>query len=284
MTYNYLGDYMSFIYLFLIGILIGTAMIIPGVSGSVIAVIFGVYDKSITALTNLFKNFKKNIIYLFVLGSGILTGAVWFSNVMMFLYEKCEIVTKLSFVGLILGGVPYLIKEIKSKDNQKINFLALLLTFLLSVLFWYISQNVLKINFNVESSSYLVKFLLLFLSGIIYSIGKIIPGVSGSFLLIIIGMYEFVLSLISNPIHMVVRNFNKVVPFLLGFILGIIILLKLVNNLLEKKFSLTYSIIIGFVLGSVWALVPKFNFSKEYVIGIIIMIFSFTLSYKLSKK
>lgn len=284
MTYNYLGDYMSFIYLFLIGILIGTAMIIPGVSGSVIAVIFGVYDKSITALTNLFKNFKKNIIYLFVLGSGILTGAVWFSNVMMFLYEKCEIVTKLSFVGLILGGVPYLIKEIKSKDNEKINFLALLLTFLLSVLFWYISQNVLKINFNVESSSYLVKFLLLFLTGIIYSIGKIIPGVSGSFLLIIIGMYEFVLSLISNPIHMAVRNFNKVVPFLLGFILGIIILLKLVNNLLEKKFSLTYSIIIGFVLGSVWALVPKFNFSKEYVIGIIIMIFSFTLSYKLSKK
>lgn len=284
MTYNYLGDYMSFIYLFLIGILIGTAMIIPGVSGSVIAVIFGVYDKSITALTNLFKNFKKNIIYLFILGSGILTGAVWFSNVMMFLYEKCEIVTKLSFVGLILGGVPYLIKEIKSKDNEKINFSALLLTFLLSVLFWYISQNVLKINFNVESSSYLVKFLLLFLSGIIYSIGKIIPGVSGSFLLIIIGMYEFVLSLISNPIHMVVRNFNKVVPFLLGFILGIIILLKLVNNLLEKKFSLTYSIIIGFVLGSIWALVPNFNFSKEYVIGIIIMIFSFTLSYKLSKK
>lgn len=284
MAYNYLGDYMSFIYLFLIGILIGTAMIIPGVSGSVIAVIFGVYDKSITALTNLFKNFKKNIIYLFVLGSGILTGAVWFSNVMMFLYEKCEIVTKLSFVGLILGGVPYLIKEIKSKDNEKINFLALLLTFLLSVLFWYISQNVLKINFNVESSSYLVKFLLLFLTGIIYSIGKIIPGVSGSFLLIIIGMYEFVLSLISNPIHMVVRNFNKVVPFLLGFILGIIILLKLVNNLLEKKFSLTYSIIIGFVLGSIWALVPNFNFSKEYVIGIIIMIFSFTLSYKLSKK
>ena len=265
MAYNYLGDYMSFIYLFLIGILIGTAMIIPGVSGAVIAVIFGVYDKLIASLTNLFKDFKKNMLFLSVLGSGILVGAVWFSNVMMFLYEKCEVATKLSFVGLILGGVPYLINEIKSKDNEKINFLALLLTFISSVLFWYISQNVLNINFNVESSSYLVNFLLLFLSGIIYSIGKVIPGVSGSFLLIIIGMYEFVLSLISNPIHMVVRNFNKVVPFLLGFILGIIILLKLVNNLLEKKFSLTYSIIIGFVLGSIWALVPKFNFSKEYI-------------------
>ena len=112
MTYNYLGDYMSFIYLFLIGILIGTAMIIPGVSGSVIAVIFGVYDKSITALTNLFKNFKKNIIYLFILGSGILTGAIWFSNVMMFLYEKHEIITKFSFIGLILGGIPFLIQHV----------------------------------------------------------------------------------------------------------------------------------------------------------------------------
>ena len=88
MAYNYLGDYMSFIYLFLIGILIGTAMIIPGVSGAVIAVIFGVYDKLIASLTNLFKDFKKNMLFLSVLGSGILVGAVWFSNIMMFLYEK----------------------------------------------------------------------------------------------------------------------------------------------------------------------------------------------------
>ena len=108
---------MSFIYLFLIGILIGTAMIIPGVSGAVIAVIFGVYDKLIASLTNLFKDFKKNMLFLSTLGSGILVGTIWFSNVMMFLYEKCEVATKLSFIGLILGGVPYLIKEIKSKDN-----------------------------------------------------------------------------------------------------------------------------------------------------------------------
>ena len=128
MAYNYLGDYMSFIYLFLIGILIGTAMIIPGVSGSVIAVIFGVYDKSIMALTNLFKNFKKNIIYLFVLGSGILIGAIWFSNVMMFLYEKNEIITKFSFIGLILGGIPFLINEIKKKKTEKINVKMFLIT------------------------------------------------------------------------------------------------------------------------------------------------------------
>ena len=152
MAYNYLGDYMSFIYLFLIGILIGTAMIIPGVSGSVIAVIFGVYDKSITALTNLFKNFKKNIIYLFVLGSGILTGAIWFSNVMMFLYEKHEIITKFSFIGLILGGIPFLINEIKKKKTEKINVKMFLITLLFSLVLWYLSENLINLTININNN------------------------------------------------------------------------------------------------------------------------------------
>ena len=93
---------MSFFYLFLVGILIGTAMIIPGVSGAVIAVIFGVYDKMIKSLTNLFKDFKNNFMFLFILGLGILMGAIWFSNVLMFLYHKHEVITKFSFIGLIL--------------------------------------------------------------------------------------------------------------------------------------------------------------------------------------
>lgn len=283
MTYNYLGDYMSFIYLFLIGILIGTAMIIPGVSGSVIAVIFGVYDKSITALTNLFKNFKKNIIYLFILGSGILTGAIWFSNVMMFLYEKHEIIAKFSFIGLILGGIPFLINEIKKKKTEKINVKMFLITLLFSLVLWYLSENLINLTININNSSKILNFFLLFLSGFIYSVGKVIPGISGSFLLILIGMYEFVLSIMANPINAVVTSFDKILPFILGLIFGVIVLLKLMKYLLDKKFGLTYSIIIGFVIGSIPALIPKFSFNLEFITGIIVMIVSFVLSYKLTK-
>lgn len=283
MAYNYLGDYMSFIYLFLIGILIGTAMIIPGVSGSVIAVIFGVYDKSITALTNLFKNFKKNIIYLFVLGSGILTGAIWFSNVMMFLYEKHEIITKFSFIGLILGGIPFLINEIKKKKTEKINVKMFLITLLFSLLLWYLSENLINLTININNSSKILNFFLLFLSGFIYSVGKVIPGISGSFLLILIGMYEFVLSIMANPISTVVTSFDKILPFILGLIFGVIVLLKLMKYLLDKKFGLTYSIIIGFVIGSIPALIPKFSFNLDFITGITVMIVSFVLSYKLTK-
>lgn len=283
MAYNYLGDYMSFIYLFLIGILIGTAMIIPGVSGSVIAVIFGVYDKSITALTNLFKNFKKNIIYLFVLGSGILTGAIWFSNVMMFLYEKHEIITKFSFIGLILGGIPFLINEIKKKKTEKINVKMFLITLLFSLVLWYLSENLINLTININNSSKILNFFLLFLSGFIYSVGKVIPGISGSFLLILIGMYEFVLSIMANPIGAVVSSFDKILPFILGLVFGVIVLLKLMKYLLDKKFGLTYSIIIGFVIGSIPALIPKFSFNLDFITGITVMIVSFVLSYKLTK-
>ena len=283
MAYNYLGDYMSFIYLFLIGILIGTAMIIPGVSGAVIAVIFGVYDKLIASLTNLFKDFKKNMLFLSVLGSGILVGAIWFSNIMMFLYEKCEAATKLSFIGLILGGVPFLIGEVRKNKEEKINIKILFITLLFSLTLWYFSKNLINLTINFNNSSKVINFLLLFLAGFIYSVGKVIPGISSSFLLIIIGMYEFVLSVMANPVNALITSFDKILPFILGLVFGVIVLLKLMNFLLDKKFGLTYSIIIGFVIGSVPALIPKFSFNLEFITGIIVMIVSFVLSYKLTK-
>ena len=278
---------MSFINLFLIGILIGTAMIVPGVSGGVIAVIFGVYNKMIYALTNLFKDFKKNFSFLFVLGMGILIGAVWFSNVMMFLYEKHEVITKLAFIGLILGGVPFLFKEVK-KHNEKgisgnINYIALVLTFIFCLVLLVLSKNVFKIDLDAKTDSFFIANLNLFLAGVIYSVGKVVPGVSGSFLLITIGMYEYVLSVMSHPITFGLRQINKLIPCVIGRVCGVVVLLKVMNRLLKRKFSLIYSIIIGFVLGSVPALIPNtFSFS-ELIFGVIISIICFALSYKLTK-
>lgn len=270
---------MSFFHLFLIGIIIGTAMIIPGVSGGVIAVIFGVYDKMIYSLINLSKEFKKNFIFLFILGLGILIGAIWFSNVMMFLYKKHEVLTKLSFIGLILGGVPFLFKEVKLK-NEKINYMAIIITFIVSLVLWFFSKNIFQIDLDSDTSSGIMNFINLFLAGIIYSVGKVIPGVSGSFLLIIIGMYEYVLLVMAHPITIGLRQLNKLIPFIIGLAVGVVIFLKLINHLLKNHYGLTYSIIIGFVLGSIPVLIPSTYFSLTEVI---ILLMSFILSYKLTK-
>lgn len=269
---------MSFINLFLIGILIGTAMVIPGVSGAVIAVIFGVYDKMIYSLSNLFKNFKKHFIFLLVLGLGISIGAIWFSNIIMFLYKNNESITKFSFIGLILGGIPYLFKEIKQK-NEKVNYIAIFLTIIISTLLWFISKRNLSALFNLNNTSYYLNFIILFLAGLIYSIGKVVPGISGSFLLISIGMYEYVLSVISHPVTIGLKNLSRLIPFIIGLFIGILALIKLMGILLKRNFGFIYSIIIGFVIGSLVALIPQtFSFT-----GILIMIFSFILSYKMLK-
>lgn len=276
MAYNYLGDYMSFLYLFFIGIIIGSAMIVPGVSGAVIAVIFGLYDKMINSLTNLFKDFKKNFLFLSVLGSGILIGAIWFSNVLMFLYNKNEVVTKLSFIGFILGGVPFLFREVKLKKDR-INYLVLFISFFISLILWIISKDSISSNFMSYS------FINLFIAGIIYSVGKVVPGVSGSFLLIIIGMYNFILNVMAKPFSYGFKNILKVIPFILGTLIGALLLLKLMNYLFKKHLGMTYSIIIGFVLGSLLALVPTITFSYNLLYGIAISILCFILSYKLTK-
>ena len=271
---------MSFLYLFLVGILIGTAMIIPGVSGCVLAVIFGVYNRMIESLSNLFKDFKKSFTFLFILGLGILIGAVWFSNVLMFLYNRQEVITKFCFIGLILGGVPFLFSEIKQK-GEKVNYLALIITTFFSVILVVISKDSFTLNINNDST--LLNIFNLFLAGIIYSIGKVVPGISGSFLLILIGMYEFVLSLFASPISFGLENIGKVIPFGIGLVLGVFVLLKIMKYLLDKRFSLIYSMIIGFVVGSIFMLIPIGVSISNYVIGVIMMLFCFVLSLKLTK-
>lgn len=271
---------MSFLYLFLVGILIGTAMIIPGVSGGVLAVIFGVYNKMIESLSNMFKDFKRSFTFLFVLGLGILIGAVWFSNVLMFLYNRHEVLTKFCFIGLILGGVPFLFSEIKQK-REKVNYLALILTAFFSVMLVIMSKNSFALNINHDNA--LLNLFNLFLAGIIYSIGKVVPGISGSFLLILIGMYEFVLSLFASPIRFGFSNIDKVIPFGIGLALGIFVLLKVMKYLLDKKFALIYSIIIGFVIGSIFMLIPLGASIGNYVAGLVMMVFCFVLSLKLTK-
>ena len=272
---------MSFFYVFLTGILIGTAMIIPGVSGAVLAVILGVYDRMIDSLNNLFKNFKKNFSFLLILGLGILIGAVWFSNVLMFLYNKHEVITKFCFIGLILGGVPFLFNEIKKKENNKVNYIALIITFLFSILLFILSKNSIALDTNSDNT--MINIFNIFLAGIIYSLGKVVPGISGSFLLIIIGMYEFVLSVMSSPIVFGLANINKVIPFIMGLVIGVILFLKLMNYLLYRKFTFIYSIIIGFVFGSILTLIPTNGCLSNYIIGVGLMLFCFVLSLKLTK-
>ena len=116
------------------------------------------------------------------------------------------------------------------------------------------------------------------LAGIFYAIGKIVPGISGAALLMLIGVYKFFLSIISNPLSINLSIIIIFIPFIISFIISAYFILKLINYLLKNYFRLTYSAIIGFILSSILFIYPgHINF-----ISIIITFLSFIISYYLS--
>lgn len=258
------------------GVLIGTGVILPGVSGSVLAIMLGIYDKVIYLLNDKNKKLINKFIELLPLLIGIVIGIIVFGNIILKFINKYEVQIKYIFIGLILGGVPILKNEIKQK-NEKINYKLVVITFICSLVL-FLLPSISNINTNNNFS-----FLNMFLGGFLYISGKIIPGISSSFFLMILGLYNYILGIMSNPLSLRVKDLINLIPFILGVLLGFLILIKLINYLLNNHFTKTYSIIIGFVLGSIIAIFPGFYLTKKYIISVIMMVLAFSLTYKLSK-
>lgn len=263
------------VYCFLSGILIGTFMILPGVSGSVVAIMLGIYQEVIF-LFNSNKHIKYKIKKIFPLAIGIILGVFIFGKIILVFYNKYTFYMMYVFIGMILGSVPILVRDVKDK-NGDVNIKYLLISFLVSIILFLLPK---ILNFELRDN---LNFVTLFIGGFLYISGKIIPGISSSFFLMMLGLYNYFLELITNPFSLTMKKLFNIFPFLLGVILGLIIFIKLINYLLTNHFSKTYSAIIGFILGSVIGIYPGVDFSIYGIFALILMIFSFMFVNELSK-
>lgn len=270
---------MNKVHSFISGIIIGIGVILPGVSGSVIAIMLGIYDKVIYLLNDSRKTTIRKVVELLPIILGVFIGIMIFGNILLIFIENYEIQIKYLFIGLILGGVPILKKEIENKNNSKLKYNYMIITFIFSLLLFLLPN--LSTLGNVENTGSFFKMLA---AGFLYISGKIIPGISSSFFMMILGLYDYILNIMSNPFSLTIYELVKLVPFFIGVLFGFIILLRLINYLLSNYFSETYSIIIGFVLGSIIAIYPGFKLQVTYIFSIVIMISAFCLTYKMSKK
>ena len=247
------------------GLLIGIGIILPGVSGGVIAVILGVYDKIIFAFNNL-KNDKSNLKYLIRITIGVIIGVFISAKLLKHFFNIYNVEMSYLFIGLILGTIPLLIKSYNEKCKDKLNYILLVITFIISFIISLFVKNSIDINSN--------NIILLLLSGVLFAIGKVIPGVSSSVLLNMIGKYYLFLEIFSSPLDYLLNNTISLIIILFGFIIGLYFSIKLVSFLLKRYYSITYSIIIGFVLGSVSSLYPSIiNFP-----GIMFMLIGLVIS------
>ena len=262
---------MNTIILFIKGLLIGIGKIIPGVSGAVLAIILKVYDDGIDAIVNFFYNPKKNILFLINVGLGILLGIVLFSNVINYTLNNYYVITMLFFIGLINGGIPNILKEVDKKDYKY--------TLIIIIIFTIIS--LLNIDNNYVFKNNFLDYIMFFIGGIIETCGTVIPGLSSTALLLILGIYNNVIESIGNLTNLLI-NYKVLIPFVLGILCSLIFVSKGISISLKKYKKKNYSIILGLVLSSIIILVVKtFTYPVkifELLMGLIFMIIGIIIS------
>lgn len=250
------------------GIFIGAGAIVPGVSSGVLCVIFGVYEKLLDAILNFFKDIKRNIKFLFPIALGVGIGVLLFSNMLNYLLYEFPIQTKAIFIGLIIGTIPSLIKEVNEKETFKPQNVFYLLIALAIGIITVMLENRMHIVSNVDGMS----IMYLIMCGAIMSIGIVVPGVSSTIILMLLGTYSVYLQSVAN------LYLPVLIPMGIGLVLGSIIVMKLTKKLLEKYYAQTFYSIIGFTIGSIFVLLPQGMTLLETILCVLCIILGVYIS------
>lgn len=236
----------------------------------VFCVAFGLYEKLIDSFLHFFKNIKKNTTFLLPIILGALVSIFLFSNFLQTAFNNFYAITSYAFIGLILGSVPIVFKQAKVSKITFSHIMCLVLSFVFSIYLIVLEKNAIY-SLSSFSNSYLI------LAGVLMSAGIVIPGVSKTVILMMLGIYSSYLSAIST------LNFSILLPLCVGLILGGVIFIFIINFLFSHFKSYTYFLILGFVLGSVLVIFPGFSLSFENMLGILVAGLCFFLTYKLGK-
>lgn len=248
------------------GMAMGVIDVVPGISSSTIAILLGIYDRLIAALSGLFsKEWKKHLRFLIPLGIGIAFAIFTFSHVMNWLLVNYNRPTFYFFIGLIIGVLPFLFYESEAKTKFRFHHYALLLIGLLLVNLIPISAT----GGTIIEERTITIYIMLFIAGIVASAAMILPGISGSFVLVVIGMYHTVIRAVSEleiSVIMVVGT---------GIAVGMFTMSKIINFLFTKYRTSTYAFMIGIVAGSSAVIFRQAGMAtsiREWILCIIIFI------------
>lgn len=267
---------MNYPQIFLKGMLVGLANVIPGVSGGTIAVVLHIFDQLIDAVNNFYKDWKKHFSFLIPLGLGALVAIFAFSRVLEFCLENYSMPTSFFFAGLVAGSLPLIYKEAKGK--RQVNLIAFLIGLAVVAALSII---------NVGETGQIVTELsaktapMIFISGMIAAASMIMPGVSGSFVLMLLGYYHTFIAAISN------LNFPILILGGIGIVVGVLLISKVIEILLKKAYNTTYSAILGLIVGSLGSiLISRATYATGVsplfiVLALLLAVVGFFTAYKL---
>ena len=226
------------------GVLVGVGFITPGLSGGVLAVVFGIYEPLMRWLGNLREKFLQNLVYFIPVGIGGALGVVAFSAVVDWAFANYAAQFTWLFIGFISGTFPSLLKT-SGKEGRKPWHGALLVVMAALTVF---AMRTLE---NSSFSQLTPSFTNWLLSGFLMGLGAVVPGMSPSNFLIYFGLYDKMAAGISR------LDFGVIIPILIGGVLCVLIFARLVSLLFKQHYAVMYHLILGIVVGSTIAIIPR---------------------------
>lgn len=266
------------------GAMIGIANIIPGVSGGTMMVSMGIYDKIIWAINHIFKEFKSSVKTLLPYGIGMLASIAGLSFCITYFFERFPLQTAFLFIGLIFGGLPVIFGGLKGKRANAGAALLFVVFFALVILLQIFGGDR---GVERELAVSAGEMGILLIMGVITSATMIIPGVSGSMVLMALGYYtpiiaqirSFIESLTAFDMDGLLKGFAILIPFGIGVLAGILLVARLIEFLLNRYPFYTYSGILGLVIASPVAVLMGIGVGAVSVPAVLVSVLTFAVGF-----
>ena len=244
---------------------IGIALVIPGLSGSIFAVVVGLYEDIINAVSSFSKDIKGNIKFLAPVAIGCVIGILASTKAVLWLCENYQLQSYMFFIGLVLGSAPLIWRKMSKIKFNPVYLLLTIISFAAILLTSSGSSDSEKSYIAIQALRGLPDFLTLLFAGIISVSLMMIPGISGSVMLMVLGQYGTVYNAVGSALDFLMyvikgdfiaasecfMTVALIIPFLLGALIGIVIIAKILSFLLKKWESLVYYCVLGLISGAI---------------------------------
>ncbi|WNY23135.1 hypothetical protein MmiHf6_04380 [Methanimicrococcus hongohii] len=236
-------NYLDWIIRFVKGIFIGTGFILPGVSGGALAAVFGIYERAISFIAHMSRDFVKNVLFFIPVGLGMLFGVMLLSYPLSYLLENYFAPTMWFFIGAIAGTLPLMWKQAGEKGREPKHIVIMIIALILGFLFMYFSARLIDGQMPLNFGTWI-------LAGAIIALGVLVPGLSPTNFLLFMGMYDGMVTGFKT------LDLSILIPMAIGGAVCLLIFAKVVNKLFEKAYAGLFHAIFGIVVASTLMIIP----------------------------
>lgn len=253
----------NFLYRMLCGAFLGISVIAPGISGSIMSVIMGIYDELITIISNPFKNFKKNVVYILpmVIGAGI--SMVALLKALDFLFAHYTVPSYLLFMSLIVGSIPTVIEEAKKNKIKSTYFIGVVCALAFALSIGLLAKTDFAVAVDTTNTTSTAMKIYLPVCGFVAGMMSMVPGMSVSMVLMMFSVYEPLLHLVSGILSLDAwftrewfASVITVFTVVLSFLVGMVLFSNITKRVFEKHRTLAFLMVLGFMAGSITCIFP----------------------------